>query len=141
MELIGFSVSRDNANSSATEINDKAVCYNADYKGAKIGDLKACGFNYTLSGYALANKYGAIPVSKVNCTIEELAGYNSAFNFIISSTGYTPKSGFQMFGTMTTFSKATYPEGRVNLGYITINNTKVQVRCIKNQDGKKAEGK
>ena len=131
MALVGSSTA---TNSSAAATDETALCYDADYQGAKIALLKECGFNYTLSGYALAGKYGAIPVSKANSTIEELYGYNSPFNYIVSSTGYTPKTGFQMFGLMTTFTAAKYPEGRVTLGYMTINNTKAQVRCIKNDE-------
>ena len=41
-----------------------------------------------------------------------------------------------MFGMQTTFNAGTYPEGRVTLGYITNNKTKVQVRCIKDSEKK-----
>ena len=144
MELIGYSVSRDNANASAVETNDKAEFYNKDYEGAKVTEMNKGGFNYSLSGYALNGKYGTIALSKVTTSVESLYGYNSAFNYVISSTGYKPKSGFQLFGMMTTFNQSKYPEGRATLGYVSIANastgasmkTKVQVRCVKDSEKK-----
>lgn len=115
--------------------DENALFYDKDYKGARYVDMIK-EFNYPLSGYAMAGKYGTIPLSRLTTTVESLYNYNSPFNFIVTSTGYKPKTGVQMFGMQTTFNAGTYPEGRVTLGYITNNKTKVQVRCIKDSEKK-----
>lgn len=119
-----------------TAPSDKnALFYDEAYDGARyVNMIKE--FNFPLSGYAMAGKYGIIPLSRLSTTVESLYNYNSPFNFIVTSTGYKPKTGVQLFGMQTTFNTTKYPEGRVTLGYITNNKTKVQVRCVKDSEKK-----
>jgi len=141
--LVGYSTKNETDASDVTDAS--AYFYNKDYKGGNIKEMLDGGWKYALSGYVLSGKIGSIPISCVltgagKTTVEDFEGYNSAFNYIACSTGYTPKTGYQMFGLMSTFN-ATYPEGRANLGYISVatatanNKPYVQVRCIK--DSKK----
>ncbi len=133
LALVGNSNALAQGGSAVTD--ETALFYDKDYKGARYSEMIKT-FNYPLSGYALAGKFATIPLSSLTTTVESLYNYCSPFNFIVTSTGYKPKNGVQMFGMQTTFNRGTYPEGRVTLGYITNNKTKVQVRCIKDAEKK-----
>ena len=128
--------------------NENALFYDANYGGGNISKYNAAGWNYVLSGVRMQSNFTATAtyqLSRVysgNTTEEILDKYANqpALTYLMSSTCYKPNystsdptllTNIQFFGQMTTFSKS-YPEGRVNVAYVSIKSGQ-QLRCVKDQ--------
>lgn len=135
-------LSNKNQDESGNQINENALFYDSTYGGGKLTLYNDAGWNYVLSGVRMKSNFGATGryqatwLSESNSSLTESIG-EPALTYIMSSTPYQVSTNdetgeitnIQFFAQMTTFSK-TYPEGRVNIAYISTMSGQ-QLRCVK----------
>ena len=142
LNILGYSNSAV-GEASGGIVNDAAVFYDASYKGAKIAEMNAAGWNFVLTGWLQktsftgAGKYFATAISDKNSTVESFYG-NPSMTYLATSTVYKANesegvvTSIQFFAGMTTFVKSSYPEGRVALAFQHCEAGS-QLRCVKNK--------
>lgn len=120
-----FGYAQSGGGASEIEVAD-APMYYKEYQGGLYKKGVECGWNPVLSGAVANGKYNTTAVHKLNSTLEDLHSL-PGFTYFASSTGVSEK---QLWGGMTTFSLAKYPEGRFHVSFNTATNG-VQVRCVR----------
>ena len=126
--LCGYSNRSAYLGESGSMEDHSAVFWDETDGYASVPGFNAGGFNFTLSGAMVNNKFQALLVDESVCSVPELYGRNR-MTYIASST---PNSATQYFVVMTTFTKS-YPKGRVTLAYAPLGKAGVQVRCVKDK--------
>ena len=131
-----------NQDESGNQVNQDALFYDSTYGGGKLTLYNEAGWNYVMSGVRMKSNFGATGryqatwLSESNSSLTESFG-EPALTYMMSSTPYQVSTNdetgeitnIQFFAQMTTFSK-TYPEGRVNIAYVSTMSGQ-QLRCVK----------
>lgn len=110
--------------------DDKAPFYDAKYKGGKYENAVKSNWNPVLTG-AVIGAYNTTVITELNSTKSELFN-KQALTYWAGSTG---NNKTQVWGMITTFSKNTYPEGRLHTGFCNAPNG-VAVRCVMDKPAK-----
>ncbi len=129
---------------SGNQINEEALFYDQNYGGGNMAKFNEAGWNYVVSGVRMMTNFAAEPKYQLtqfysgNTSKSELFG-TPAMTYIMSSTCYTPLyqdkedpsklTNIQFFSMMTTFT-TKYPEGRINVAYISTKSGQ-QLRCVR----------
>lgn len=133
---------------TGSKVNKEALFYDETYGAGNMNKYNDAGWNYVLSGVRMQNNFTSTPAYQLttffsgNTTAETLEKYKGqpSITYIMSSTCYKPiyskddatlLTNIQFFAQMTTFTKS-YPEGRINVPYISIKAGQ-QLRCVKDQ--------
>lgn len=111
-------------------LDDKAPFYDAKYKGGKYENAVKSNWNPVLTG-AVIGAYNTTVITELNSTKSELFN-KQALTYWAGSTG---NNKTQVWGMITTFSKNTYPEGRLHTGFCNAPNG-VAVRCVMDKPAK-----
>ncbi|TGY31650.1 MULTISPECIES: FISUMP domain-containing protein [Bacteroides] len=150
LEFVGLcGLSNKAVGETGNMTKNDALFYDEAYSGGNMNKYNAAGWNYVLSGVRMQSTFAATPTYQLttfysgNTTSETLEKYKGqpALTYIMSSTCYAPLyldktdptklTNIQFFAQMTTFTKS-YPEGRINVPYISIKSGQ-QLRCVKDQ--------
>lgn len=126
--LCGASNASKYLGESGTQTDDSALFWDKADGYASVPSFNAGGFNFTLSGVMVNNKYQTLLVDSSVCTVPELYG-NNRMTYVASSS---PNSTTQFFVAMTTFTSA-YGKGRVSLAFAPLGKAGVQVRCVRDK--------
>lgn len=141
VKLCGYSLKAEGE--SAPVIDETAIFYDADLKGASVSDFNNGKWNFLPAGYVnrtATDKTGAYAVAPLateeTCTIPEFIG-KPTMTFFIGSTGYQHKTTstgemIQFFDMYGMFVKAT-PAGKITVGYGNFLSG-YSVRCIKDAE-------
>ncbi len=142
LALCGYS--NKGKDESAPVKKEDALFYDAVYEGAKVASFDAAGWNFVRTGarqkanFAAAGQYMNSQLWSGNTTLTDLFG-QAAVTYYLTSTyaTHTEKEGnltaVSMFGLMTTYTTAKYPEGRVTLANASVNFG-VQLRCVRDAE-------
>lgn len=126
-EVVGDSNKGDGETAAPDKLTT-ADFFDAEKDYASIKKANESGFNFVFAGCVYNGKYQTVTIKESTSPVEEWWGGN-AMNYMLSSTGYTSKTGQQMFALMSTFTK-TYEDGRLILAYSNVPNG-VSVRCVR----------
>ena len=110
--------------------DDKAPFYDAKYKGGKYENAVAANWNPVLAGL-VTTVYSTNVITELNSTKTELFN-KPALNYWAGSTGV---SETQVWAMITTFTKNSYPEGRLHTSFCTASFG-VPVRCVMDKTAK-----
>jgi len=136
LSLFGSSLAGSNA-TAYPKVDDKtALYYDTAYKAGKVTAVNQnSGLNLTLDGQISVTSsasYGNLSLSEYNCTVDAYMGKVAMTTYACSSPSSLATASTKMyFGLVTTFSLASFPEGKLSLMASKCDNA-VQVRCIKN---------
>lgn len=128
LALCGYSNKSAYLGESTSREDHDALFWNDADGYASIPTFNEGGFNFTLGGAMVNNKYQALVVDASVCSVESLYGRNR-MTYVASSS---PNSSTQFFVAMTTFT-STYDRGRVTLAYAPLGKSGVQLRCVKDK--------
>lgn len=123
---------------------EDALFYDAAYEGAKVASFDAAGWNFVRTGarqknnFAATGQYINIQLWSGNTSLTDIVGQAATTYFHTSTYAtHTEKDGqvtaISMFGVMTTYTLAKYPEGRVTLANSSVNHG-VQLRCVRDAE-------
>lgn len=142
LALCGYS--NKGKDDSAPVKKEDALFYDATYEGGKVASFDAAGWNFVRTGarqktnFDAEGQYMNSQLCSGNTTIADLYG-QAAVTYCLTSTyaTHTEKDGqltaVSMFGLMTTYTSAKYPEGRVTLANASVNFG-VQLRCVRDAE-------
>lgn len=142
LALCGYS--NKGKDDSAPVKKEDALFYDAVYEGGKVASFDAAGWNFVRTGarqkanFAAAGQYMNSQLWSGNTTLTDLFG-QAAVTYYLTSTyaTHTENDGqlkaVSMFGLMTTYTKAKYPEGRVTLANASVNFG-AQLRCVRDAE-------
>ena len=136
LALVGYSIKAPYE--SADLVNTEAPYYNSDYKGAKVSDLDAAGWNHI--GTGLVNIASPTGTGKYSAFATTAATANAPYVGIIGMSYYMGSTGVQVtktgniqfFGMMTSFTKS-YMDGRLSVAYANYKSG-YAIRCIKDAE-------
>ena len=142
LALCGYS--NKGKDESAPVKKEDALFYDAVYEGGKVASFDAAGWNFIRTGvrqkanFAAVGQYMNSQLWSGNTTLTDLFG-QAAVTYYLTSTyaTHTEKEGkltaVSMFGLMTTYTTAKYPDGRVTLANASVNFG-AQLRCVRDAE-------
>lgn len=134
LTLVGNSLKGTDATKYPAVDDPTALFYDKDYKGGKVPNANAAGLNLTLTGamtVTTSAAYGNLAISEHNSTMTDYFGKVAMTYYACSSPSSAWSASTKMFfAVATTFSLASYPEGRLSIMGNKVDNA-VQVRCVK----------
>ena len=131
-----FGYSNKNVGESAAVTDPSALFWDAERNYAYIAKANEAGFNFVQSGAVANAKYQQLICSASNCSVEEYYGKIAMTNLMcstpynVSTSSSSSSTTIQFFSGMTTFTKSSYPLGRLTLSYSKCENG-LQLRCVK----------
>lgn len=138
VKLCGFSLKAEGE--SAPLVDETALFYDADLKGASVVDFNEGNWNFIPTGYmnrTATDKTGSYPAAPLTtdetCSIPEFVG-KPTMTYFIGSTAYQHRltstgENIQFFDMYGMFVK-TFPAGKITVGYGNYLSG-YSVRCIK----------